>query len=238
MRLVLTSFGSPSASMLISGSSPRTVVLRFHSERHLCVKIQPISVDDVGARAGMSPARRAVVNRTRFAVSTLRASIPWRFCPHSRAVGGCGGFGHEKPHSSCDQAWPGGAGKAGKAGKAGYASYQQYSGPSCGRAQLGLGRRIWAEMARRMRIAAVFAACFACVYPASFSVSRHRHSGRGRGVLRLILSRKNASGMGGDGSHAHPGNPSGWSVNAAGDEARCLLAQPFIEAHPCLSPDA
>ncbi len=193
MRLVLTSFGSPSASMLISGSSPRTVVLRFHSERHLWVKIQPISVDDVGARAGTSPARRAVVNRTRFAVSALRASIPWRFCPHSRAVGGCGGFGHEKPHSSCDQAWPGGAGKVG------YASYQQYSGPSCGCAQLGLGRRIWVEMARRMRIAAVFAACFACVYPASFSVSRHRHLGRGRGVLRLILSRKNAFPAGGDG---------------------------------------
>ena len=39
-------------------------------------QIQPISVDDVGTRAGKCPARRAVVNRTRCAVSALRASIP------------------------------------------------------------------------------------------------------------------------------------------------------------------
>lgn len=117
---------------------------------------------------------------------------PWRFCPYSRAVCGCVSR-MKKPIFHAIRRGPGGAEKAG------YASYQQCSGPSCGRAQLGLGRRIWAEMARWMRIAAVFAACFACVYPASFSVSRHRHSGRGRGVLRLILSRKNAFPAGGDG---------------------------------------
>ena len=63
----------------------------------------------------------------------------------------------------------------------------------------------WAWAAHLGRNGAVDEDCgglchvFAMSYPASFSVLCHRHSGRGRGVLRHILARKNASPAGGDG---------------------------------------
>jgi len=175
----------------------------------------------VGTRAGASPARRAVVNRTRFAVSALRASIPWRFCPHSRTMGGWR-FPHEKAHSSCDQAWPGGAEKAG------YASYQQCSRPSCGWSQLGLSQRIGAEMARLMRIGCRFAARSGVAVWLRSSYRAASIAMRWRGVLGLILARKNADPAGWWAS-VGPVTPSFSAVKAAGDEAIRLLAAPFIE---------
>lgn len=70
---------------------------------------------------------------------------------------------------------------------------------SCGCEQPGRGARLRIEMARRKRVEAVFAACFALTNPASNSVSRHRHSGRGGSVSRPILAPKNADPAGGGG---------------------------------------
>ena len=84
----------------------------------------------------------------------------------------------------------------------GYASYQQCSGPSCGWSQLGLGQRIGAETACRVRIGPLRRSFWrSCLAP--FSVSRGQHCDARKGRLGLIFVRKNADPAGGGGDSSN-----------------------------------
>jgi hypothetical protein len=67
-----------------------------------------------GARAATSPARRAIMNRTRFAGSACGLPSHGAFA-RIRRRWEADVFRMKNPHSSCDQAWPGWAEKAGYA---------------------------------------------------------------------------------------------------------------------------